>query len=191
MKKILLFDFGSKFTNNVRNILDNHEVIYDFVKHDYAFKNDKDVVGIILTGSKDAVYDNGRRCDSRYFNLGVPIFGICYGHQLCNDEFNGKVQKAEVSEMNKKVLLHIDVDNPIFKDIEKDNFVAMHHYDEVVKLGDGFINLAHTNDCKIAAAYNKDKNIYTVQFHPEDESMSQYCDKYFTNFFDICGVKYK
>lgn len=191
MKKLLLFEFGSKFTKNVQIILDRHNVNYDFLNHDFKYQEDKDVLGIILTGSHDSVYDNGRRLDSKYFHMGVPILGICYGHQLSNDEFNGEVVKANYDEMNKKILLHIDCDNEIFKGINKDNFVAMHHYDEVIKLGDGFINLAHTDNCKIAASYNEDKKIYTLQFHPEDESMSEFSDKYFTNFFDICKVQYK
>lgn len=189
--KILVLDFESRFTKDVENILIQHHVDYKLVKHDYLFVGEKDIGGIIVTGSHDSVYAGGRRCDSRFFRMHVPVLGICYGHQLINDDFLGKVTKAKVPEFEREVTLHIEKDNPIFKNIPNNNKVGMYHYDEVVELGEGFERLAYTDDCKYAASYNKEYGIYTLQFHPEDDKYSQYKDNYFTNFFDICGIEYK
>ena len=66
--------------------------------------------------------------------------------------------------------------------------VSMFHNDEVSKLGQGFICLAHGEDCKYAASYNKEHKIYTLQFHPECNKYSDYSKEYYYNFASICGI---
>ena len=182
-------DFGSRFTSDIANTLKQLNIEYDLVKHDYDFSLlSEDIKGIIITGSHDSVYDNGRRCDSKFLRCNLPKLGICYGHQLVNDDFNGVVEKALHPEDDKKVEIEIEVDNPIFKGMNKIQNVSMFHNDEVVKLGDGFISLAHSKDCKYAASYNKEYQIYALQFHPECEKYADYSKEYFTNFANICGI---
>lgn len=182
-------DFGSRFTSDIENILKKLDINYDLVKHDYDFSLlNEDIKGIIITGSHDSVYDNGRRCDSKFLRCELPKLCICYGHQLSNDDFNGKVEKAINPEIDKKVEVEIEVDNSIFNGMNKIQNVSMFHNDEVVKLGDGFISLAHSKDCKYAASYNKEYQIYTLQFHPECNKYADYSEEYFTNFANICGI---
>ena len=38
------------------------------------------------------------QCDPDLWNLGVPVLGICYGMQLINYVFGGRVESAEVGE---------------------------------------------------------------------------------------------
>lgn len=189
MNKLLILDFESKFTAGVENTLKQLNIDYEIEKHDYDFSLlSDDIKGIIITGSHDTVYDGGRRCDSRFLRCGRPILGICYGHQLSNDDFNGTVAKATVSEMDVQKKITIDVDNPIFDGMNKTQNVSMFHNDEVIKLGDGFIALAHGEDCKYVASYNKEHQIYTLQFHPECNKYADYSKEYFINFAKICGI---
>jgi len=189
MNKLLILDFKSKFTNDICETLNKLNINYDLVEHDYDFSNlSSDIKGIILTGSKDAVYNGGKRCDKRFLRCGLPVLGICYGHQLVHDDFGGEVIKAPVSEMDKQVKLTIDVDNPIFNGMSIEQNVSMFHNDEVIKMGEGFICLAHTSDCKCAASFNKEYNIYSLQFHPECKTYADYSEEYFTNFAIICGL---
>lgn len=182
-------DFGSRFTSDIQNTLKSINIEFATVSHDYDFsKLTADIKGIIISGSKDSVFDNGRRCDSKFMRSGIPVFGICYGHQLVHDEFNGKVVKSLTPEMDKKAELIIDVDNPLFEDLNKLQNVSMFHNDEVVEMGEGFIQLAHTKDCKCAASYNKEFNIYSVQFHPECSDYADYSKEYFVNFAKICKI---
>lgn len=189
MNKLLVMDFGSRFTKDIERVLNKLSIPYELVKHDYDFSLlSSDIKGIIISGSKDTVYDGGRRCQSEFLRCNLPILGICYGHQLSNDEYNGEVARAEIPEMDKKVVINIDVDNPLFKGMSKIQNVSMFHNDEVVKLGDGFICLAHGENCKIAASYNKEHNIYTLQYHPECDKYADYSEEYFSNFANICGI---
>ena len=189
MKKILLMDFGSRFTEDIKNVLNELNISFDCVKHDYNFNElSNEIAGIIISGSKDSVYDNGRRCDGRFLRTGVPVLGLCYGHQLVNDDFGGEVAKAKVSEMDVQIEIEIDVDNPLFDGMNHTQKVSMFHNDEVTKLGDGFISLAHGQNCKYAASYNKEFNIYSVQYHPECKTYADYSKEYFANFAKICKI---
>lgn len=189
MKKILVMDFGSRFTADIENILKQESISYELVKHDYDFNLlTDDIAGIIITGSKDSVYDNGRRCDSRFLRTGLPVLGICYGHQLANDDFNGVVEKAKIAQMDIKVKMYVDIDNPIFAGMQKIQNVSMFHNDEVTKLGEGFKVIAHNEDCANTACYNEEYNIYTLQFHPECDTYADYSKEYFINFAKICHI---
>ena len=189
MKKILVIDFESRFTNNIVDILKKLNINYELVKHDYDFSNlDKDVKGIILTGSHDSVYDNGRRCQKEFLRANIPVLGICYGHQLINDDFNGEVRKSLTPENDVQAKIEIDIDNHLFEGMNKIQNVSMFHNDEVVKMGDGFVCLAHDRDCKYAATYNKEYKIYTLQFHPECNTYADYSEEYFSNFAKICDI---
>lgn len=182
-------DFGSRFTGDIQNILEKLNINFETVKHDYDFSLvNEDVKGIIISGSKDSVYDNGRRCASEFIRSNIPVLGICYGHQLVNDELNGEVKKSLTPEMDKQAEIEIDVDNPIFEGMNKIQKVSMFHNDEVVRLGEGFISLAHGKDCKYAAAYNAELNIYSLQFHPECKTYADYSEEYFSNFAKICRI---
>lgn len=189
MNKLLILDFESRFTSDIQKILEKLNIKYDLVKHDYDFSLlDKDVKGIILTGSHDNVYAGGRRCDSKFLRTGLPVLGICYGHQLSNDDFGGKVVKSQTPENDVQAKIIVDVDNPIFDGMNKEQNVSMFHNDEIVQLGEGFISLCHTDKCKYAGSYNAEYNIYTLQFHPECKTYGDYSEEYFTNFAKICKL---
>jgi len=189
MKKILLFDNGSSFTSNIENVLSRNNIAYQKVAHDFMCDNLDEYKGIIFSGSKDSVYDGGRTCDMMFIKNDMPKLGICYGHQLCNYLLDGEVVKSDNPEMDIQKKFTIEVDNPIFKGLNKTHNVAMFHNDEVIKLGEGFICLGSTDKCKNAAAYNAQYNIYTLQYHPECDKYNDYIDEYYLNFNEICEKK--
>ena len=45
-------------------------------------------------------------CDERIFEMGLPIFGICYGMQFMTKHFGGKVEQAKNREYGKATLAH-------------------------------------------------------------------------------------
>lgn len=63
----------------------------------------------------------------------------------------------------------------------------MSHFDYISKVAPGFDICAHTADCPVAAAENRDKNLYAIQFHPE-VLHTQEGTKMLSNFVrGVCG----
>ena len=55
--------------------------------------------GIILSGGPASVYEEGApSLDPRVFDLGVPVLGICYGHQLMAQVLGGEVAATGLRE---------------------------------------------------------------------------------------------
>lgn len=127
----------------------------------------ENLAGIILTGGPQSVNDkNSLRADSKIFELGVPILGICYGLQYINFIFGGEIETPKNGEYGKTPLF-VDQNSSIFQNIPQESTIWMNHRDRVSKIADGFKKTAWTLNCPVAGMENKDKDIYAVQFHPE------------------------
>ena len=149
----------------------------------------EDLAGIILTGGPQSVNDkNSLRADSKIFELGVPILGICYGLQYINNYYGGEIETPKNGEYGKTPLL-VDNKSEIFKNVPQESTIWMNHRDRVSKLADGFKKTAWTLNCPVAGMENKEKNIYAVQFHPEVVH-SEYGKEMLESFvIDICHAK--
>ncbi|KHF36985.1 GMP synthase [glutamine-hydrolyzing] [Paenibacillus sp. P1XP2] len=104
--------------------------------------------------------------DPAIYDLGVPIFGICYGMQLMAHQLNGKVERAAKREYG-KADLEFNPGTTLIKGLDAKQTVWMSHGDHVVELPEGFKLDAGTESAPIAAMSNLDKQLYAVQFHPE------------------------
>ena len=61
----------------------------------------------------------------------------------------------------------VDKNSPLFQNVEEKTICWMSHFDYISKTAPGFEIVAHTADCPVAAAENREKNLYAIQFHPE------------------------
>jgi GMP synthase (glutamine-hydrolysing) len=86
--------------------------------------------------------------------------------QLIVDYFGGKVVQAKHHEYG-KTKLYFDSDNEIFKNTKSGQIVWMSHGDRVEVMPSGFSKIAYSDNSPYGAIYNKEKNIYALQFHPE------------------------
>jgi GMP synthase (glutamine-hydrolysing) len=170
-KKIVVFDFGSDYNEEiVKKVkllgIDSYLIDYQTLASDLA--KDKDIIGIILSGSRKSVYaEDGKIMDPKVYNLGLPILGICYGMQLMAYQLGGKVEAMGFSE-EEDIELIIEKDNPL---LSSNSIVHMNHGDHVVILPLGFTNYAHTPSTKHGLMINEAAQLYATQFHPEkDES---------------------
>ncbi|MBM0045573.1 glutamine-hydrolyzing GMP synthase [Anaerococcus sp. mt242] len=147
------------------------------------------LAGIILTGGPQSVNDeNSLRTDSKLFDLGVPILGICYGLQYINQYYGGQIETPKNGEYGKTPLL-VDNKSEIFKNVPQESTIWMNHRDRVSKIADGFKKTAWTLNCPVAGMENKEKNIYAVQFHPEVVH-SEYGKEMLESFvIDICHAE--
>ena len=147
------------------------------------------LAGIILTGGPQSVNDNDSlKADSKIFDLGVPILGICYGLQYINNYYGGEVETPKNGEYGKTPLL-VDNKSEIFKNVPQESTIWMNHRDRVSKIAEGFKKTAWTLNCPVAGMENKEKNIYAVQFHPEVVH-SEYGKEMLESFvIDICHAE--
>ncbi|WP_458185695.1 type 1 glutamine amidotransferase [Haladaptatus sp. NG-WS-4] len=94
---------------------------------------------------------------------GMPMLGICYGHQLLADVLGGDVRDMGEYEIGYREVEHVG-GSPLFEGIDR-RFVAFTtHSDEVTELPPGAESLAE-NDYSNHAFRKGD--VFGVQFHPE------------------------
>jgi GMP synthase (glutamine-hydrolysing) len=134
-----------------------------------------EVKSIIITGSHEMVTDttpwilHTREWLYKGKNLGIPILGICLGHQLLADAFKGKsdYNPNGLESGYRNISLTSDgKKDPLFKNLS-DNFKAyVTHFQTVVTLPENAICLAY-NNVENNHAIKFGENIYGVQFHPE------------------------
>lgn len=176
--KILILDFGSQYTQliarRVREIGVYSEVrAFDITEEEIREYNPN---GIIMAGGPESVTElDSPRAPQCVFEMGLPVFGICYGMQTMAEQLGGKVEGSNQREFG-YAQIQIDEDNALFKDI-KDHVDAksgkalldvwMSHGDKVAQAPDAFTVTASTPSCPIAAMAWEEKQFYGVQFHPE------------------------
>ncbi len=113
--------------------------------------------GIILTGGPNSCYEeNSPTYTKELFELGIPVLGLCYGAQLMMHILGGKVEKAPVREYGKTDVF-VKTDSPLFTDVSEKTVCWMSHFDYISKTAPGFEISAHTADCPVAAAENREK----------------------------------
>jgi len=145
--------------------------------------------GIILSGGPASVYEvNAPSMDKKILDLGVPILGICYGHQLIGKLVGGDVLGGKLKEFGKK-FLYVKKNGKLLKGLSKKEQIWMSHGDLVTKLPEDFDVLAETDTCKIAAFENNNKKLYGIQFHAEVAHTLK-GNQILKNFiFDICKTR--
>ena len=191
--KILVLDFGGQYNQLIARRVREHHVYAEVV----SYKNtsvekikEEGWSGIIFTGGPNSVYDPASpHFDPAILDAGIPILGICYGHQLMAYMAGGEICSAgSISEYG-KVSLDIVKGSLITDQIPKKSIVWMSHTDYVKTVPDGFTVTATTDVCPCAAMECKEKALYGVQFHPE-VTHTEYGDRIIRNFiFDVCGCK--
>ena len=125
--------------------------------------------GVVISGSQTAVYEDREWIDrtaewaADAVALGVPVLGVCWGHQLLARALGGTVEPMDEYELGYATIDRVAAD-PLFDGID-DSFLAFEsHSDAVLELPDEATLLAE-NDRSIQAF--RVENALGVQFHPE------------------------
>ena len=168
--EILVLDFGSQYTQLIARRLREYGVYTEIVPYFEKLESikAKNPKGIILSGGPASVYEEGAyKPDSRVFELGVPVLGICYGMQYIAHFFGGSVVRANAQEFGKAVLEIADSSVELFKGVKQDSIVWMSHADKVESVPSGFVELAKSGNTHYCAIADFTRQIYALQFHPE------------------------
>ena len=191
MQKIIILDFGSQTTQLIGRRVRELNTFCEILPYNKYPEDDKDVIGVILSGSPLSVYqDDAFRVDLSGIRGRLPILGICYGAQLISYTNGGKVESAGTREYGRQNLQYIDHTNPLFKGFEEHSQVWMSHGDSITALPIGAQRIASTETVENAAYYIPgEKPVFGTQFHPEVFHTLQGTLLLKNFVVDICGSK--
>ena len=193
LDKILIIDFGSQFTQLIARRIRELGVFSELISHKKIKSTQikSNIKGIILSGGPLNVYQlNNDLFDKKILNLGIPILGICFGHQILSKFNGGKVKQSKHREFG-LANIYKKYNSQLIKNFfnKKSKKVWMSHADQVFKLPKTFRVIASSENSKFAIVESKLKNFYGVQFHPE-VTHTENGKKIISNFiFLICKIK--
>lgn len=166
-QSIAVLDFGGQYAHLIANRVRRLGVYSEILDAEVSVDELKGYKGIILSGGPQSVYDEASpKCDPKLFELGVPVLGICYGHQLMQHILGGKVISGKTKEYG-MAELNILKNDGLFTGVPEKMRAWMSHFDLVGDVAPGFEIMASTVDCPTAAVANLEKNYYGIQFHTE------------------------
>ncbi len=169
-QSILVVDFGAQYAQLIARRVREAHVFSEIVGRDITAEEvrAKSPTGIILSGGPASVYaEDAYDLDPAIVGLGIPILGICYGHQVLAHAVGGVVTETGGGEYGKTQLTVIETDSTLFHDLPLQQEVWMSHGDAVTKVPPGFRCVARTEGAPVAAMENVEQRLYGVQFHPE------------------------
>lgn len=189
MEKIAVLDFGGQYAHLIANRVRRLNVYSEILDPETPASELKDFKGIVFSGGPQSVYDKDSvKADPAILELGIPILGICYGHQLM-----AYMQGAEVKhepEAREYGMADVEVKKAkgLFEGLNPTEPVWMSHGDSVMELPPDYEVIGSTTNGEWAAIGNFEKNFYGTQFHLE-VTHTKNGMKMLENFLNICGVK--
>ena len=168
-RPVLVVDLGAQYAQLIARRIRECHVYSEIVPHDLSIDRLRAMrpAGIVLSGGPASVYEPGApSVDPEVFALGVPVLGICYGHQLMAQALGGEVAATSQREYG-GTTLHLDDPGMLLRDLASEEQVWMSHGDAVVRAPEGFRVGSHTETTPIASMEDPDRGLFAVQFHPE------------------------
>ncbi len=164
-----MVDLGAQYAQLIARRIRECHVYSEIVAHDAPLEEirAKRPAGIVLSGGPASVYEPGAPAvDPGLFSLGVPVLGICYGHQLMAQALGGEVAATGQREYG-GTTLHTQRAGVLLQDLAEREQVWMSHGDAVTRAPEGFLVTATTDTIPVAAMEDPQRGMFAVQFHPE------------------------
>ncbi|MBL8048774.1 MAG: glutamine-hydrolyzing GMP synthase [Chthonomonas sp.] len=166
-QKVLVVDFGGQYSQLIVRRVREIGLFSEMVP--WMSAASKIVAdrpnAVILSGGPRSVLEDGAPSIDPSVLQGLPVLGICYGHQFLAHALGGKVSKADDREYGKRMLG--DRVAGSLAATMSDPQVWMSHGDQVEAPPPGFRVTTSTDSCPIAAFENESGTVFGVQFHPE------------------------
>ncbi len=193
IEKVLILDFGSQYTQLIARRVRELNVYSEILPFNKVPDINENYKAVILSGSPFSVKDeNALHADLSKILGKVPVLGICYGAQYIAQQLGGEVARSDKREYGKAHLRMDHSEHPILKDIGDGSQVWMSHGDSILRIPEGFEQVAHTRSIPVALFASKadlfEAPVICLQFHPE-VTHSLEGSQLLRNFlFDISGV---
>jgi GMP synthase (glutamine-hydrolysing) len=190
-RPVLIVDLGAQYAQLIARRVREAHVYSEIVPHDAAASEvaKRRPAGLILSGGPASVYERGApSVDPGLFDLGVPVLGICYGHQLMARDLGGEVAATGDREYGGTALAVERPSGVLLADLAAEEQVWMSHGDAVTRAPEGFRVTARTDRIPIAAMEDPERGLFGVQFHPEVSHTPRGQDVLKRFLFDGCGL---
>ncbi len=171
-ERVLVVDFGAQYAQLIARRVRQAGVYSEIVGSDHLWESisKNRPSAIILSGGPASVYaENAPLLDQRVVELGIPIFGICYGFQAMANALGGEVAKTGKSEFGRTSFQAKR--SKLFETLVGEFNVWMSHGDSVKRLPSGFTTTGSTSQTEIAAFENESALLAGVQ-----RTDRRYCD---------------
>jgi GMP synthase (glutamine-hydrolysing) len=165
---VLVVDFGAQYAQLIARRVREARVFSEVIPHTASVDEIKarDPLAVVLSGGPASVYAEGApQLDPALFDLGVPVFGICYGFQAMAQALGGTVARTGTSEYGRTELKVVG--GGLHSDLPDTQPVWMSHGDAVTSAPDGFDVVATSAGAPVAAFENRARRLAGVQYHPE------------------------
>ncbi|MBC8051206.1 MAG: aminodeoxychorismate/anthranilate synthase component II, partial [Chitinophagales bacterium] len=124
-------------------------------------------------------------------DAGVPLLGVCLGHQTIGQAYGGRVIRAPKMMHGKLSTIH-NQGVGLFAELPP-QFEATRYHSLIVEaatLPDGLTPTAHTSDGLIMAMQHASDPVYGVQFHPESIA-SNFGHAILANFLTLARINWR
>ena len=165
---MLVVDFGAQYAQLIARRVREARVYSEVIPHTASVEEikAKDPQAIVLSGGPSSVYEEGApQLDPAVFDLGIPVFGICYGFQAMAQALGGTVARTGTSEYG-RTELNVS-GGQLHSDLPETQPVWMSHGDAVTAAPEGFEVVASSAGAPVAGFENPARRLAGVQYHPE------------------------
>jgi GMP synthase (glutamine-hydrolysing) len=189
--RILVVDFGAQYAQLIARRVREAHVFSEIVSRGIGADEvaERSPAGIILSGGPASVHaDDAYTLDPAILDLGIPILGICYGHQLLAHALGGEVVHTDAAEFG-RTDLEVTGPSVLFSDLPEHQQVWMSHRDAVATTPPGFRVVAATKASPVAAMEHLQRRLCGVQFHPEVAHTARGMDILKRFLYQVCGAR--
>ncbi|MFN8073335.1 MAG: glutamine-hydrolyzing GMP synthase [Mycobacterium sp.] len=167
-RPVLVVDFGAQYAQLIARRVREARVFSEVIPHTagVAEIKAKDPQAIVLSGGPASVYADGApQLDPALFDLGIPVFGICYGFQAMARALGGTVARTGTSEYGRTEMNVLG--GELHSGLPGSQPVWMSHGDAVTAAPEGFDVVAASAGAPVAAFEDRTRRLAGVQYHPE------------------------
>ena len=189
--RVLVVDFGAQYAHLIARRVREASVFSEIVPRQITAAEvaARRPVGLILSGGPASVYaEDAYTLDPAILDLGIPILGICYGHQLLAQMLGGEVARTGAAEFGKAEMA-VTAPGLLLAGLPPQQAVWMSHRDAVTRAPAGFTVTATTPASPVAAMEDRAAGRYGVQFHPEVRHTPQGDEILRAFLFEACGAR--
>ncbi len=169
-RPVLVVDFGAQYAQLIARRVREARVYSEVVPHTATVEEikAKNPAALVLSGGPSSVYaDEAPKLDPQILELGIPVFGICYGFQAMTAALGGTVAETGAREYGRTDLEVVGDGGVLHDQLDVTHKVWMSHGDAVTEAPAGFTVTASSAGAPVAAFENVEKQMAGVQYHPE------------------------